>query len=665
MAQLQVNLSGLKGLAPLYYGDKPFTTSAPARRYLGTDGQLAEGVFNPLSRFGYISPSNNTTKAVTGTTGFLLTSAYVSAYQLATDTDDAIFFADEATTGTAGKIMNLDTAVDTSLDTAATIAAFSSLQFRADCAEATDLITLFSGTLAEFEISNGSQVTYTSTTFGGLTQNTTYYVGSISGVTFKLYTDAGLSSLVDITNGSSSGALTFVSLLGSTKYTRSEDMILYQKNGVPTVYYTRVNTTGGGWSTIGVAAADFSTTDDDWSGTLPTGKSFDLLKPDGRIVFILADNSYLYVLNGNVVHKIDGTTDGGSAGTITSNVLAFLGSSSATGTSSITRLIDGIDMKGFVWLGVHVQPSFDTDDSSITLKTIPMSVGVYMWDRQTTTVSNQSFVYLTNTKEIKSLHKFQGVPSCFTISMDGYTEFRVWNGNTFKVAKRLGKNAYPAYRRHSVHEMDDYIMWLGNDGKVYMYGIIEPGLDNSLYIIGDMTSHVTGGQTYSGSGVFVAANATETVTSGLNAEAMAFYLSYTDTGGNHLKKWYPFGYGTVASVAQVGHSGDVYSLVTPLPQLATLKSIDISCLPNGSAGDTTTVATLKFYANQSSTPFATKTVTRGDIAKGYLSYELNKPYVTAFQLEIEWSASQTLGANDFCPSTAVVEYQPTRTRKGD
>ena len=69
-----IDLSGIKGLTNRFYGDKSLTASQPHLRYFGDDGELAVGIFNPISTLGYMSPANNTTKACTGTTGFLLTS---------------------------------------------------------------------------------------------------------------------------------------------------------------------------------------------------------------------------------------------------------------------------------------------------------------------------------------------------------------------------------------------------------------------------------------------------------------------------------------------------------------------------------------------------------------------------------------------------------------
>ncbi len=664
MAQIQLDMSGIKGLALRYYGDKPYTASSPNLRYLGVDGQMAEGIYNPISALGYMSPANDTVKAVTGTTPYLLTSAIVIPQRLATTSTDAIFFSDEAVTGTTGKIVNLDTAIDTSLDATRTIASFTTIVMLASMVAATDVFTVSSGTLTGFGVVSGGIVRYLLPTFGGLTQNTNYYVGSVVGNTFKLYTDVGLSSLVDITENVTDNELVPAAYVyGATQYTKSEDFILYQLNGVPKIYYTRKNTTtDGSADAIGIANTDFSSPDDDWSISLPTGATTTLEKLDtSRTIFVLADNGFLYVLNGNNVHKIDGGTTGGTNGTLTPRVLTFLGSPTTGGTGTISHLIDGIDIRGKMWIGLHVNSSFSTRTSSISGKTFNQFVGVYVWNRSSTSASMQDFIPIIGAKEIKSLCILQGQPACFTISNDGYTQLRMWNGTEFKIVQTLGSNAYPVYRKHSIHENGDSIMWFGNDGKIYFYGMPETGLSNALYILGDMSLHVTNGQTYSGSGVFIAANATESVTAGNQTSPLAFYLSYSDTAGNFLKKWYPYSTETVATVAQLGHTGTVYTLVRHIPDMSTVKYVDIRCAPTGTG--TTVIATVKYYFNGSATASITKSVTKDQASRGYVRHDLNKPYINSVQISVDFSTSNTLSSTaDFRPSIAIIDYEQTTTK---
>lgn len=567
MAKLSIDLSGMSGLAPRFYGDKPYAAANPQLRHFGKQHQMADGIYNPVSLLGCISPANNTTKAVTGTTPFLLTSAIAVPQRLVAATTDAIFFADEATTGTTGKIMNLDTAVDTSLDQAYEIPVFG----------------------------------------------------------------------------------------GPDQYSKSEDFALYQVNGIRKIFFTRTNTTTVGFvDAIGIASYAFASVDEDWSATLPVGASTSLLKGEARLVLVLADNGLLYVLNANTVHSIDGSVTGGTNGTINPDVLVFLGDGTTGGSGTVTNIVDGIDLRGKMFIGIHVNGSVDPRVSSFANYNFNQYVGVYIWDRRTTVAAMQDFVPIPGAKELKSLHVIQGKPMCFSISHEGYTELRIWNGNEFQIVQVLGKNAFPAYRRHSLVEGGDMIYWLGQDGIIYAYGKFEPGLDNALYKIGDMTAHVTGGQTYANSGILIAANGVETATAGRNTVPLGFYVSFSDTGGNHLKKWYPHAYDP-ATTNQVAHTGTIYTLVNLLPKLAVTEGMTIF-FPAVGSGGSTELLDVKVYLNHSSTAEFTVTLTQDDAQRGWKWIPFVKHNVNAIQIGLAWKAQNL--ANNITPYMAVLEYQP-------
>jgi hypothetical protein len=523
-----------------------------------------------------MSPANGTTKAVSGTPGTMLTSGLVVPSRLSTASTDAIFFANDTADGTDGVVVNLDTAVDTSLDATYTIPDESA----------------------------------------GEEQHVT-------------------------------------------------DMILYSVYGTPKIFFTtaRNNLSSSDYSSdIGIAGVDFGSPDPDWCSTTPTNNGHILT--GGRPSFVLADNGFLYVLNRHVVHKIDGGNSGGTNGTLTLGALVFLGDSPTVDSGSISDVVHGVDLRGKIWMAVQVFQDFDTRQYDVNNKTIPQFVGIYVWDRLTSAANIQDFIPIPGVREIKSMHIFQGKAACFTISTEGYTQFRVWDGNQMKLVKQMGKTAYPTYKNHSTYETDQSIIWMGNDGLIYMYGMVDGNNTNALYIIGDMTSHVTSMETFTNGGILVAANATETVTAGVNAEGLAFYVSFLDSGGNHLKKWYMNGIETIASNAQVADIGNVYGIAKLLPTMSTVNHVMLRCAPT-STSDGTTIATVKYYFNQSSTASITKTITNTEASKGYLQHAINKPYVTSIQVEIEWSTSETLGEDTFRPSIGLVDYTPTKTNTKD
>lgn len=118
------------------------------------------------------------------------------------------------------------------------------------------------------------------------------------------------------------------------------------------------------------------------------------------------------------------------------------------------------------------------------------------------------------------------------------------------------------------------------------------------------------------------------------------------------------------------HQGNIFTPVRFFPSMSTVKHINIFMAPTSGISGTNEEAAIKFYFNQSATASFTKYVTRNDIAKGYVSFEINKPYVNAMQLEIEYFNSENLnpsgtysnlGVADFSPSFAEVIYEPTTT----
>src|SRR5690606_21027429 len=59
------DLSGKGGLGPNFYGDDDMVTPQPQLRYEGRDGEMADGIFNPFLRKGYLSPATSSQTTVT------------------------------------------------------------------------------------------------------------------------------------------------------------------------------------------------------------------------------------------------------------------------------------------------------------------------------------------------------------------------------------------------------------------------------------------------------------------------------------------------------------------------------------------------------------------------------------------------------------------------
>lgn len=89
MAKQIIDLSGQVGLLERHQGDLNDTSAIPNLRYLGEDGSFADGLFNPMKTYGYISPANNSFTSLTGTIAAPINSIQYDA------TEDTLYFAEE------------------------------------------------------------------------------------------------------------------------------------------------------------------------------------------------------------------------------------------------------------------------------------------------------------------------------------------------------------------------------------------------------------------------------------------------------------------------------------------------------------------------------------------------------------------------------------------
>jgi hypothetical protein len=190
---------------------------------------------------------------------------------------------------------------------------------------------------------------------------------------------------------------------------------------------------------------------------------------------------------------------------------------------------------------------------------------------------------------------------------------------------------------------------------VYSFGNIAPGDTDNFYRFGQL---VPNDSTFGM--MFYGGQSAGNVSGDNWDEVESFYISYDD-GSPQVKLWAPHANADGDYPNQVSEQGDVYTPVTYLPQMSTLKNIEIYCART-SLSDSTTLATLKFYINQSTTPFLTKTVKAEDAVRGYIDIALDKPFVNSFQMEVEWNNSLALSEDLFYPSQAIVRYERTSTK---
>lgn len=454
------------------------------------------------------------------------------------------------------------------------------------------------------------------------TENTDGYFWERGENLYKIdsYTDTGLTSVRTVS--------------GAT----GTDLEIYTVNGVRKLFYAYRKTGGGN---IGIY--DFSSTyDDTWLSATCSGGS--TLGATTNTRMIVADNGYMYVLDGASVHKIDGTTDGGTNGTATMNVLTFPAS---------FQLIDALDLRGKLWIALMRNNRDIYYGDNVSLVSVPS--GVYVWDRQSTTVNMTDFIPIEGIREVRCIFSFRGVPACFTVSSDRYTQLRIFNGRSFEVVRELGPTDYPRFP-DSIHLTAGGISWLANNGTFYYYGKILPQLEDGLYKIGELTF---GGTSITGHAI-LGINSQESGISGGNTTGEAYYIfisGYFDGNFERKgKKWYPHING-LSSLTIYPHSGTIYTMVKALPKLSTVKGITLFCPPIDTSG-TGKLVDIDVYFNQSTSSWGTITFTRDDAARGYKYFPVGQRGVNFIQLGFTYSSSISLS---YCPtfSYAEVEYEPT------
>lgn len=786
MAKLQINVSGRRGLLERHQGDLNDNSAQQNLRYVGEDGQFAEGYFNPMKVFGYLNPANNKYTTLTGTIGSPINSIQYDAsgnivylseggenilkldglsdtslsnyLTLTTSTFDIKDMIIYEMSGSKSLLYLVDTNVYAtgsyvgfkSLDTTKGAALYSftlqnvlanmtSYQLNDSSGTSLKVAQSFNSSsltslyvtgvrlkMAQKNISpavnftvsiqsdnSASTSPYTSkgawaggtnyvindtVTDGGYTwhcylaHNSTTYAGSEPGV-------GGNWRDVWIPFGSPNGTPIATKTLSSSTLAAGNDNELYQdvyvefttpvtltaatnywivieQSGLTAGQYFLFNASGNQFNgtnlptntggTVGLkyllnAAVDYWVEEslpnrrthyldysilcnriDDWSNTVANGKFY---STTGQNSFLyLADNALVYWFAGNKVHTLDGGITGGYAGRINQEVLSF---------PSYLTVPDVAETRSRMYIGVQGSNITSTTDPRVYT---PNTCGVYVWDRRSQVVGGGDFYEASGAKEIKKVFKSSdGTIKLITVGNSGFSEIRGITGNQFGVIHTFEKDGYPVARR-SVSQIDDMTVWFGANGTLYGYGSIAPGEPEQLYKLGTMAGEYTG--TLTAGPIMVGhEEATEPRT--------GVFLAWSATGGSAIKlqKWYPHGDGTIDSLAQIAHVGNIYTKVYEFGSPLNMQWAHVMFLPINGGTSTQTVATIKVYYNKSTTVGSTFTIKRKDLTKGYFYMPLGEKNIFAIQFKIEYDVTQTLGTYDFMPSAITVEYDETKTKK--
>lgn len=639
----EIKLHGIEGLIPRFFGDVDRTISTPNLRVANQNNQdavsgsypkVADGVYNPFRRYGYLSASNTSFTTIQFASSNTSTNLQIA---MLFDRENDNFYSAEAGKLWLGSTLDstnltAKTLVITSEDTITDLEVYQVNGVRKlfySYFSTAHVVTVVNGTgvwtmSSGVAPANGTPVTFTNS--GGslptnLVAGTTYYVTTSSALTFHISATLGGADFAVSSNGT----------------------------GITTIH--------GNFGGIGISNLPFDTQHDIWlaqtvSGAFNMGANYHVMIP--------ADNSFLYVLDGNAVHKIDGTLQsGGTNGTVTPNNLIF---------PTNFNLVDGVDYRGNLFIGIHQFSSNIRGVSSLT-ESFTSRCGVYLWDKQNTVTGSKDYIPLEGVKEIRKIYVAPtGVVRLIAISAENITQIMEYTGSTFKVICEVGYNSYPEYI-DSFAKVTSYVVWIGNDGYIYAHGSVSPFDAEGIFKLGQKTTFKNAGAIlYGGSNSYSSGGSNE------KAFRSGLIIAYNNNTNNVCVQWDIHGTGKSGSGGGNMHAGNVYTPVyymtevlgyTHYPsQLANLNYIQIYCSPTG-ISDSIPVFTINLFLNQSTTAFASYVVTSAQASRGYYRMEVNEQYVNAVQLQIVFPTGNTISngsSYDTGLSTAVLVYEPTNTK---
>lgn len=183
---------------------------------------------------------------------------------------------------------------------------------------------------------------------------------------------------------------------------------------------------------------------------------------DSEYIFMRpADNGAMYLFVGNAVHKINGDELGGQNGTIVRNVLKFPKEFTLTDAMDYRSVMNIIINKDKI---KHLTPDSRTKVGD---------VGVYVWDRETYSLSKGKFVEIPGIREIKRIYApEEGVLRLLCINNDGLVEIRRYGYNdsggvVFPPIAILPEGAYPTVHDSLSNTGRNRTSWLASNANIY------------------------------------------------------------------------------------------------------------------------------------------------------------------------------------------------------
>lgn len=265
----------------------------------------------------------------------------------------------------------------------------------------------------------------------------------------------------------------------NTSFQQVNDSALYYKNGVRTVYVIGQYSIGTSSRIMEFAAnADPSTINDNWSSADVTNAF--VLYPGNSNKLITSGDGFMYVLNRNAVHRVDGTAVGGTEGTIYKDILKG---------PEDSYLTHGVEYNNYLYIVVHNNDSWNTSTQTQTLsggaiKTNTPDCGVYVWNRQSTFYNSSNFIDLPGVVTVKSIW-VSPKNELFLMVIYSTSEVGIlkFNGSRFTEEESLPWGAHVSIES-GLQVYGKFTYWCGSDGNIYRYGSEFGNEKDFLTIIG-------------------------------------------------------------------------------------------------------------------------------------------------------------------------------------
>lgn len=430
-------------------------------------------------------------------------------------------------------------------------------------------------------------------------------------------------------------SLTSTVLTPSTQFYIGTDLEIYQVNGVKKIFFAYKDNSGNGGSNVGIFNLAMSSGNFTWlSGTV----SGAFTPGANELRMFTADNGFLYIIDGSTLHKVDGTTNGGTNGTVTPNVLVF---------PAYYILVDGMDARGKAWMTVN---RIDVPVTNLALQRAFVTYcGVYVWDRQSIQSQMQDFIPIDGVNYVGHIFQFRGNPCVFTISGENLCQLRQYTGSEFKVIAQAQATDYPLYKG-CIQITDQTITWQGQSGNIFVYGRVDPfQYVDGLYKIG-RTSNFTG----NGSAGSVLLN--DYISSpGTPAQEV-----YRISSGLFVYTWWAHAQvSTSGSTPLFPDTSPISTLVKRLPKLGWFNNLTLFYPPVGTTG-TTTVCTVNVFLNNGTSAVATRVLNQTDVLRGFVNIPINKVNANNIRLTFTYNNAVSLPN---CPRFSHAELALNESKK--